>query len=144
MNPILERVAYGGSPQRPLVTEARKYLGTPWRHNQCCLGVGIDCVQFCRVVSEAVGVEPIPFENYYRTPTATSLLDLFDRHPNFQRVDRLEAGTILLLRIAGVPHHVAIATSETTMIHADSHFGVVEHNIGNWLSRVVALYQIQL
>ncbi|MGK7894043.1 MAG: NlpC/P60 family protein [Xenococcus sp. (in: cyanobacteria)] len=125
-----------------IIETARKWKGTPWKHNQAKQGLGIDCVQFARVVAESVGISQVVYNNYYRTPRKDSLLQVFETHPNFQRVETFDKGDVLVFRISGLPHHVAIATSQTTMIHADLRNGVVEHNIGNWKDRLVACYEV--
>ena len=127
-----------------IVANAREYLGTPWKHNQSLKGVGIDCVQFGRVVAESVGIPQFVYENYGRSPTNTSLLDVFDSHPNFKRSDPFDKGDILILRISGIPHHVAIATSKDTMIHADMRNGVVETTIGYWRNRILASFEVTI
>ncbi|MGV2830575.1 hypothetical protein [Myxosarcina sp. GI1(2024)] len=128
-----------------IVEESRTWLGTPWRHNQRLRSVGVDCVQFAVGVLEACGAPKSGYENYYRTPQGNSLLEAIDSLSYSYPADKIEAGRILIFRIAGVPHHVAIATSETTMIHADLRVGeVVEHNIGAWKRKLAAIYEVRV
>ena len=130
------------SDRRELVKNARAWLGTPWKHNQACKGVGVDCIQLGRVVCESVGIEPFVYENYAQTPIKDELLKTFDNHPNFKRSDRILAGNILIFRVSGIPHHVGIATGNDTMIHVDLRHGVVEVNLGYWRSRIVGIFNI--
>lgn len=130
--------------QKDIITEARRWLKTPYRHNQASLGLGIDCVQFARVVCEAVGLPQVVYENYYRTPIRDSLLTIFQKHPNFKPITEIELACVMVFRISGIPHHIAITTSTTTMIHTDFRNGVVEHDIGNWCDRCVGLFRVVL
>ncbi|MGL6339820.1 MAG: NlpC/P60 family protein [Waterburya sp.] len=125
-----------------IVSNARDWLGTPWRHNQRAKGVGVDCVQFAIASVEALGVDVGSQFNYYRIPQGNSLKDYLDRLPNLRITSEISKGNLLLFRIAGVPHHIAIATSPTTMIHASNNLGVVEHSIGAWMRKISAIYEV--
>lgn len=128
-----------------IVEEARLWLGTPWHHNARLRGVGVDCVQFAMAVLEACGAPKKSYDNYYRQPKGNSLLDAIDELSYSSRTEEIKAGCILIFEIAGVPHHVAIATSETTMIHADQRVGkVVEHSIGGWVRKLAAIYEVSI
>lgn len=41
-----------------ILTEARRWLGTPFHHRQRCLGRGVDCVNLLVAVYSAVGLGP--------------------------------------------------------------------------------------
>lgn len=126
-----------------IVANAREWLGTPYHHNQCSK-YGIDCVQFTKVVAESVGIPQVVHPNYYNIPRNDYLLEIFNKHSNFKRVATILPGDILVFRIAGLPHHVGIATSKNTFIHTDYRQGVVEINLGNWVDRCVAVYEVVL
>lgn len=129
--------------QEKIITEARTWLGTPYRHNQAAKHLGIDCVQFARVCCEHVGIPQVVYENYYQTPIKDTLLQIFKEHPNFQEIAEIEPGCVLVFRIAGIPHHIGIATSTTDMIHTDFKVGVVEHPLGDtWHNRIVGLFRV--
>lgn len=128
--------------QTEIIEYARTWLGTPYRDNQASLGMGVDCVQFARVTCEHVGIPQVVYENYYRTPIRDELLKIFQAHPNFEEIPQIEPACVMVFRLSGKPHHIAIATSETTMIHTDFRNGVVEHGIGNWTDRCLAYFRV--
>jgi hypothetical protein len=114
---------------------ARTWLGTPWQHNQKVKGLGVDCVNFLIEVAKESGlkIEKIPL-SYGRTAIDNQIERYLER--NFIKKSDLsiEENNILLYRFSGYNNHVAIATSSTTIIHANSKVGkVVEHSIdGVW------------
>jgi len=129
----------------PILCEARKWIGTPWHHNQKLIGHGVDCVRFIEgVFKDGLGIEFGNVDRYARMPEGDSLLlflrglhcvteiPLTDKHP----------GDILLFRIGKIPHHVAIYNG-SGMIHADNRFGVVEvGNLGRWEHRLIAVFRV--
>jgi cell wall-associated NlpC family hydrolase len=127
-----------------IVANARTWIDTPWMHNQKAKGLGVDCVQFAIASLEPLGVETGEPFNYYRTPQGNSLLEYLDNLPSTRRVEQIEAGRLLVFEIAGVPHHVGIATGENAFIHACSRAGrVIEQTIGAWGRKVVAIYEVK-
>ena len=102
-----------------IVATARRWLGTPYRHQASCRGVGADCLGLVRGVwREVVGSEP-------ETPPAYTadwaeatgeerLLAAATRH--MCRLNRKDArpGDVLLFRMleAGPAKHVALLTKK--------------------------------
>ncbi|HET8688175.1 MAG TPA: NlpC/P60 family protein, partial [Methanosarcina sp.] len=108
---------------------AREWLGTPWRHNCQVKGVGVDCINFLEAVAKESGydIPPIP-SHYGRTAIDDGIREYLNQY--FIPSHTITTGTILLFQFGGYNNHVAIATSETTMIHASfRHKKVVEHPI---------------
>jgi cell wall-associated NlpC family hydrolase len=129
--------------EQQIIDNARQWLGTPWKHNQQALGLGVDCIQLAIATFAALDIYTGEIVNYYRVPKGNSLLDYLDSLPNTNRIEKIQPGTILLFKVGGIPHHVAIATSETTMIHACQRAGkVVEHSIGAWERKLVAVFEV--
>jgi cell wall-associated NlpC family hydrolase len=112
-----------------IITEARTWKGTIWHHNQRCKGAGVDCAQFIGAVASAVGIDlgDLP-RRYSRQANDDTLLREVEKRAT--KIEEIEPGAILVFKYAGFPHHLAIATSPTTMIHSSlSHGKVVEHSI---------------
>ena len=134
--------------KQQIINVARSWLYTPWKHNQKIKGVGVDCVNFLVAIAEEVKypIEPIP-ENYARLPKTLEIKEYLDNNfiarPKEDWCD-LEATNILLLEIDGRLCHVAMATSPTTMIHANQRLGrVAEHAIdGIWSNKIRGVYRL--
>lgn len=123
--------------------EARRWLGTPYRHQASCRGAGTDCLGLVRGIYRALyGQEPETVPPY--TPEwaevsgEETLHDAALRHLEPVPLDDLRAGDVLLFRM--VPHspikHAGIltgtATGTDTMIHAYSGRAVCETHLGRW------------
>lgn len=62
-----------------ILVEARTWLGTPWKHNQCLKGIGCDCVNFPHAVYRTSGIAMPDLFNYSRTPKGERILDYLDQ-----------------------------------------------------------------
>lgn len=127
-----------------LTTSARDWINTPWRHNTCKKGLGVDCVNFLFAVAKESGYKlpPLP-SNYSRVTVNDEILTYLNT--NLQKVSTIERDTVLLFQFAGYNNHVAIATSTNTMIHASqSHRKVLEHPIdGIWLRMLKGKFKLE-
>ena len=130
-----------------VVAVARKWLGTPYRHQASLCGVGCDCLGLVRGLwRELVGPEPEPMRPYSpdwaEAGGGETLLELGDRY--FERVASRawRKGDVLVFRFYdGVPaKHLAIATDERRMIHAHDGACVTEVAIGGWRHRIARVY----
>ena len=138
-----------------VLAEARRWIGTPYRHQASVAGAGADCLGLIRGVWRALhGAEPESLPGYT---------------PDWSEVDRVErlrdgaerhllpvpapyrAGDVLLFRMKGqaVAKHLGILSDATAgrqrMIHAYSGHGVVESPLGPaWARRIVAGYRFPM
>lgn len=126
-----------------VVTAARGWIGTPYHHQQSKKGIGVDCLGLVRGVwREIVGPEAVSVPTYgssWKTGGDDLMMDGLKDH--MFRVDPSPApGRVLAFRYrAGLPsHHVAIATSASTMIHAYHKRAVMEVEITPWWMRKLA------
>ncbi len=129
-----------------VVAAARRWIGTPYRHQASLLGVGCDCLGLVRGVwRETIGDEPeqvAPYApDWAESAGAETLLQAARRHflpiPGAQ----FQAGDLLAFRFRDhLPAtHLGVATSATHMVHAHSGAGVAEVAIGaHWRKRIVA------
>ncbi len=129
-----------------IVSIARTWLGTPYRHHASLKGVGADCLGLLRgVYKEIYGKAPeapsyspdwceVPdAQGIFREP----LLDAVKLY--MHEVDKQEAreGDVILFRIFehSPIKHCALLTSPTKIIHAYSEQEVREVPLGHWWKR---------
>lgn len=128
-----------------LVTEAREWIGTPYRHQASVKSVGCDCLGLVRGVWRAcIGEEPekpAPYApDWAEARGEETLAQAAFRHLVPIAKDAIDAGDVLLFRWrAGfVAKHVAIATSPASMIHAHDGAAVCEIALAPWWRRRLA------
>jgi NlpC/P60 family putative phage cell wall peptidase len=125
-----------------IVTEARSWIGTPYRHQASLKGVGCDCLGLLRGVwREIMGIEPEmppPYSPDWAEAGADTLVSAAIRH--LVPIDRVEPGAVLLFSWReGLPaKHCAIATSSDTMVHAHDGAEVAEVTFRPWWQRHLA------
>jgi NlpC/P60 family putative phage cell wall peptidase len=128
-----------------IVAEARRWIGTPYRHQASLRGVGCDCLGLVRGVWRAViGDEPEhapPYAPDWAEATAEeSLANAATRYLVAIPPNEFRAGDVLLFRWrAHLPaKHAAIVTTAGTMVHAHDGAAVVEVAIAPWWRRRLA------
>lgn len=128
------------------VAAARRWLGTPYRHQASVLGAGCDCLGLIRGVwREVVGAEPLavpPYRASVRDPAHMDGLRLAAERLLVRADGRIDAGQVVLFRLEGMsePRHCGITVSAGRFIHAQEGLGVVEANLGGWGKRVWGRY----
>jgi NlpC/P60 family putative phage cell wall peptidase len=131
--------------------EARRWLGTPYRHQASLCGQGADCLGLLRGVWRGlVGAEPElppPYSpDWAEAGGAELLMTALRRWLVEIPVTRVQSGDVLLFRMAaGAPaKHCAILSDdsgEQRMIHAYWGRAVVESWMGAWWrARLVAAF----
>lgn len=130
---------------KEIVTAARCWLGTPYRHQASVRSIGCDCLGLVRGVwRDCMGDEPeIPpaySSDWAEAGGVETLADAAVRH--LVRVDArvMMPGDVLLFRWKShLPaKHAGIATGPNTMIHAQEGVGVVEVALSKWWVRRLA------
>jgi NlpC/P60 family putative phage cell wall peptidase len=136
-----------------IVEAARRWLGTPYRHQASKRGVGADCLGLVRGVwREIVGPEPEhppAYSDDWAEATGEERLMLAAlRH--MQKIPRCatQRGDMLLFRMMerGPAKHAAILTSDSlehgTILHAYSGHSVCETRLTDpWLRRLAAVFR---
>ena len=132
-----------------IVTEARRWIGTPYKHQASLRGAGCDCLGLLRGVwREVVGDEPEAVPAY--TPDwaeaagRETLLEVAQRHLSEIDRDAFQAGDVLMFRWRpDLPvKHCAIASGTATMIHAYDGHEVQETAIPpSWRRRIAAAFR---
>lgn len=129
-----------------IVKEAREWVGTPWHHNQCCKGIGVDCARLYQgILSNVLGIK-IEIENYPRHSTGDNLLKQVRSFPfllELTDASKYQEGDLLVFFIGAYPRHIGVATKEG-MIHADLTKGMVTEIpvLGHWQSRLCAAFRV--
>jgi len=129
-----------------IVSEARRWLGTPYVHQASCRGAGCDCLGLIRGVWRGLhGAEPEappPYSpDWAERQAEETMLAAAARHLLRKPLDApIEPGDVLLFRYR--PHlpakHAGIATGAEAMIHAQEKAGVVEVPLTGWWHRRLA------
>jgi len=131
--------------RREIVAAARRWLGTPYRHQASCRGAGADCLGLVRGVwREVIGPEPEAAPAY--TPDWDEAVGAEVLLGGAQRLllpagpGPVRAGEVLVFRMraGAVAKHLAIAGGAQSMIHAYSGRGVVETPLGPPMMRRLA------
>lgn len=133
------------------VAIARRWIGTPYRHQASCLGAGTDCLGLVRGVWRGLyGWEPEPLPAYskdwseagrYETLWAAAQRHLLEKPLAVEAV-----GDVVLFRMksGAVAKHMGIVSdvgAEATFIHAYDGHAVVENALSApWRNRIVARF----
>jgi len=130
-----------------VVTAARAFLGTPYRHQAATIGAGCDCLGLLRGVWRALyGSEPMavpPYRADLRDPLNAGALRVAAEALLLVEHGPPGAGQVVLFRLAGhEPKHCGILISPTRFIHAQERLGVVEANLTEaWARRVAGRFR---
>lgn len=130
-----------------VVSEARRWLGTPYRHQAATRGAGCDCLGLVRGVWRALyGAEPQavpPYGADWRdTGAGSGLEDAALRHMQM-REGLPEPGDVILFKL--IRHrparHCGIMVEDDRFIHAQEHVGVVEIGLTEaWRRRIAGTF----
>jgi NlpC/P60 family putative phage cell wall peptidase len=127
--------------QQQVIDTARSWIGTPYHHQARLQGVGADCIGLILGVCWELGLTTFDTSDYAETPEGDRMIALIEHHCT--KLDAMELGALLVLRIRRLPQHTALAT-DGGMIHAYQGIGkVAEHYLDPWwMSRVVGIYRL--
>jgi cell wall-associated NlpC family hydrolase len=135
-----------------VVSEARRWLATPFQHQGRTIGLGTDCGGLVGGVAVSLGL----FSGGWWDQTFDPAHGGYSRSPSGGMLDaicarylapaEMQPGAVLLMRFAGEPQHLAIvgdyAHGGLSLIHAYSVVGAVtEHALdARWQRRTVAAF----
>jgi NlpC/P60 family putative phage cell wall peptidase len=131
-----------------IVTEARAWVGTPYRHQGSLRGIGCDCLGLLRGLWRSlIGPEPESpgaySPDWAEAGRADSLMDAARRHLVALPDITYAEGDVLLFRFRkNVPaKHIGIASGPGRMIHAHEGACVAEVPIAAfWQRRIAATF----
>ncbi|MFM9943200.1 MAG: NlpC/P60 family protein [Hyphomicrobiaceae bacterium] len=128
-----------------ILATARTWIGTPYHHQACALGVGADCVGFIRGIWRALydhdaEIPPGYSRDWAEATGMETLIESARRHLTEIAPANAKPGDVLVFRFR--PHlvakHAALLASDTTLIHALEGAAVAEVPYGPWWRRRVA------
>lgn len=130
-----------------VVSEARRWLGTPYRHQAATRGAGCDCLGLLRGIwREIYGEAPeVPaYSPDWDEVAGQDVLWSAARQYLIERpVQNPDAGDVLLFRMrqGAVAKHLGIYVGSDRFIHAYSGHGVVENALSApWQRRIAAVF----
>lgn len=138
-----------------IVSEARMWIGTPYRHQAACRGAGADCLGLVRGVWQAIYAnEPENVPAYtmdWSEPQGEERLwQAARRHLREKSLRSLQKGDVILFRMrsSAVAKHLGIVTetgAKARFVHAYSGHGVVESALTQpWQRRLVAGFEFPM
>ena len=132
-----------------LIAEARKLVGTPWKHQGRSM-MGVDCIGFVDLAARNGGHDIAAHcgiqdeRNYARAPDPV----LLARVEKFcTQIHQPVPGCLLFFRFPGdrLPRHFGIFTERDTVIHAESKMRgqVVEHGYrAHWVRWTHSMWKL--
>lgn len=130
-----------------IAAEARRWIGTPYRHQASTLGAGCDCLGLIRGIWRVLhGAEPEAMPPYgadWRDPAYAGALEAAAERVLLRCEGSPKAGQVLLFRLvrAMPPRHCGVMVSDAAFVHAQEQVGVVEAELGEaWARRVVGVF----
>ncbi|MEL7165080.1 MAG: NlpC/P60 family protein [Pseudomonadota bacterium] len=135
-----------------VVSEARRWIGTPYVHQMAVQGAGCDCLGLVRgvwrgIVGSEPEVPPAYSMDWSETAGQERLWQAALRHLTPKPVDHAAAGDVILFRMkaGAVAKHLGIQSQigpEPRFVHAYSGHGVVESALSvPWARRIVARFE---
>lgn len=122
-----------------IVSAARDWVDTPYRHQASLKHVGCDCLGLMRGVwRELVGDEPEALPAYSphwaESTRREQLFEVAQRHLVEVDPENLRCGDVLLFRLRpNLPiKHCGFYVGERRMVHAQERVGTVEISLGPW------------
>lgn len=131
-----------------IVAAARRWIGTPYRHQMSVLDAGTDCLGLLRGVwRDIYGVEPEQAPAYTPDWDEVAREDVLRRAARQHLVEQdgaeIFSGDVLLFRMrsGAVAKHLGIASSSKAFVHAYTRHGVIENALSQpWRRRVVGIF----
>ena len=131
-----------------ILSEARSWIGTPFKHQCRTKGVASDCIGLLYGVAENLGLAPdeIPkdYIGYRPFPDNKKLETNLRFYMKPVRMSQIQPGDVLMMSFTGDPQHVAFYTG-STIIHALSTVGkCTEHSLSKkWRSRICGAFRFR-
>ena len=132
-----------------IVSEARSWIGTPYRHQHSTKGAGCDCLGLLRgVYRNCIGPEPElppPYSaSWGEAGKVEFMLDAANRWLDPVTIDRAEV-LIFRMRRGMIAKHCGIVVAPGYMVHADSSAGfVVETELTPaWVAKIAAGFKFK-
>jgi NlpC/P60 family putative phage cell wall peptidase len=134
--------------RQDIVAQARRWVGTPYHHQQSHLGVGADCLGLVRGVwRDLYGAEteaPQPYSRDWAEAEGTeTLIEAASRHMTAVPVAEARGGDLVVFRYrrSSPAKHVGILCAPERVVHAMEGGPAVEMSVTPWWRRrIVAAF----
>lgn len=130
-----------------IVAEALAWVGTPYRHQGSCRGVGCDCLGLMRGVWRAVyGAEPEapgPYQRDWGETGQDRLLAAARRHCRERAPAGMRPGDLLLFRwrAGACAKHCGVLVADDAFVHAyERHAVMVSPLVPSWRRRIAGVF----
>ncbi|MDE2426900.1 MAG: hydrolase [Elusimicrobia bacterium] len=138
------------SPGDRAVAEARRWLGTPYRHQADLIGLGTDCAMILVRVYQSAGLLPLDIDPR-PYPTDWHLHRSEERYLGWverfaEPVESPKPGDVALFKFGRCLSHGGIVDAvspEITMIHADLVAGVERTEVRRWADRLAGFWRMK-
>lgn len=134
-----------GLSRSDIVLEARRWIGTPYRHQASLIGVGADCLGLVRGVwRNLYGFDaeqpPAYSADWAEASRRETLILAANRHLVRVNQDQMQPGDIVLFRFRRhLPaKHAAVVATPETIVHAVEGAAAVEVALSPWWKRRTA------
>jgi cell wall-associated NlpC family hydrolase len=121
-----------------VVSCAREYLETPYKHQGRKKGVGIDCIGLPICICQDLRLSTYNNQNYGEAPAGMMLIERISTQCTAIKKEFAIDGDLLVFRINRLPQHCGILASKgtrKTLIHAYQGCDrVKEHTYTSWWS----------
>lgn len=131
-----------------IVSQARKWMHTPFVPQGRVLGVGVDCAGLIEMVPKALGFyTDAQIEPYSMQPDVKRMRQQLEKHLDIIGFHSLNVGDVVWFRVEREPQHLAIISEidPLMMIHASSRprvMKVYEEELSPyWRARVQGCYR---
>lgn len=117
--------------RQDVVTAARGWMDTPYRHQARAKGLGVDCIGLVIGVARELSLVAPDFDvnGYRRRPDGTTLMRLSLQHMVAVEYEAMQAGDVVVVAFDTDPQHFGILADYRhgglSMIHAASGHGRV-------------------
>jgi len=126
-----------------IITEARRWIGTPFLLHGRSIGKGIDCIGLVSCVARNLGIVDVRTQSYKLPPTIDQIDNALARYCETIPLTAAKPGDIVTMAIGGRSQHVGIL-SDIGIIHCmqgAQHTGS-EHGIdAKWQRRLRRAYR---
>jgi len=134
---------------KAIVTEARSWVGTPYRHQASTKGQGCDCLGLVRGIwRNTIGAEPTTAPSYSsdwgEVGDEETILNAAEDYFIPIKLENVMPGHLIVFRWKpmAIAKHLGIVTTDQHFIHAYDRTGVVETTLGPfWRKRIVAAFR---
>lgn len=132
-----------------IVSEARTWIGTPFRHQGRVKGHGVDCSGLVISVARTLGLTDYQATGYPKHPDGNEMRRVCSEMMDEISIDDAQPGDVILFKFISDPQHLAIVgdhpSGGLSIIHAFAvSRKVVEAILDDvWRSRVIAVYRVR-